>query len=144
MGMYWMKGLAFGVALLGATGAQASEADILSAPAAPPLVRIDAPAIAPLLATRAESAITISDRHFTAMSDADLEEQRGGAAIIVNNQTLTAITAGNVLNGGYIAGNVSLNDNALSGFNGVGNLLINTGAQVSLQTGMSITINIGG
>ena len=38
---------------------------------------------------------------------------------------------------------VSLSDNALSGFNGVGNVLINTGAQVSLQAGMNLTINIG-
>ena len=38
---------------------------------------------------------------------------------------------------------VSLSDFALSNFNGVGNLLINTGGQVSLQTGMNLIINVG-
>jgi hypothetical protein len=73
----------------------------------------------------------------------ELDEQRGGEQLIVTNQTLTAITQGNVLNGGFLAGDVNLSDSALSSFNGVGNILINTGAQVSLQTGMNLTINIG-
>lgn len=77
------------------------------------------------------------------LSDAELNEQRGGEQLIVTNQTLTAITQGNVLNGDFLAGDVNLSDSALSGFNGVGNILINTGAQVSLQTGMNLTINIG-
>ena len=77
------------------------------------------------------------------LSNAELSEQRGGEQLIVANQTLTAITQGNVLNGDFLAGDVNLSDSALSGFNGVGNILINTGAQVSLQTGMNLTINIG-
>lgn len=67
----------------------------------------------------------------------------GAIQLIVTNQTLTAITQGNVLNGDFLAGDVNLSDSALSSFNGVGNILINTGAQVSLQTGMNLTINIG-
>ena len=62
--------------------------------------------------------------------------------MVVTNQSLVAITSGNVINGDYAAGNVSISDNALSNFNGLGNLLINTGAQVSLQTGMNVTINV--
>jgi hypothetical protein len=77
------------------------------------------------------------------LSNEELDEQRGGEQLIVTNQTLTAITQGNVLNGGFLAGDVNLSDSALSSFNGVGNILINTGAQVSLQTGMNLTINIG-
>lgn len=77
------------------------------------------------------------------MSLAELEGLRGGQSIIVGNQTLTAITTGNVLNGDYAAGSVSFSDNAFANFGGVGNLAINTGAQVSLQSGMSIIINIG-
>ena len=77
------------------------------------------------------------------LNDSELDAQRGGEALVITNQTLTAITQGNVLNGGFVAGNVSLSDSALSSFNGVGNILINTGAQVSLQTGMNLTINIG-
>jgi hypothetical protein len=78
----------------------------------------------------------------TALSDEALDQLRGGEAMVVTNQTLVAITSGNVINGNYAAGNVSISDYALSNFNGLGNLLINTGAQVSLQTGMNITINV--
>jgi hypothetical protein len=73
--------------------------------------------------------------------DALLGRMRGGQTLIVGSQTMTAITTGNILNGDYAAGDVSLTDNALSNFNGVGNLLINTGAQVSLQSGMNLIIN---
>jgi hypothetical protein len=76
------------------------------------------------------------------LSDTALDDQRGGQAMIVTNQTLLAISEGNTLNGDYTAGNVSISDNALSGFNGVGNVLINTGAQVNLQAGMNLTINM--
>ncbi len=77
------------------------------------------------------------------ISNDELDEQRGGEQLIVTNQTLNAVTQGNVLNGDFLAGDVNISDSALSGFNGVGNILINTGAQVSLQTGMNLTINIG-
>jgi len=77
------------------------------------------------------------------LGDDELGELRGGEALILTNQTLVAITSGNVINGDYVAGNVSLSDFALSNFNGLGNVLINTGAQVSLQTGMNVTINVG-
>ena len=77
-----------------------------------------------------------------ALPDSALDELRGGESVVVTNQTLVAITSGNVINGDYAAGNVSISDNALSNFNGLGNLLINTGAQVSLQTGMNVTINV--
>ncbi len=95
--------------------------------------------IAPVSAALTAPAVRASRM----MSDTELNAQRGGEALVVTNQTLTAITQGNVLNGGFLAGNVSLSDSALSSFNGVGNILINTGAQVSLQTGMNLTINIG-
>jgi hypothetical protein len=78
-----------------------------------------------------------------ALSDDELVELRGGEALVITNQTLVAITTGNVINGDYVAGDVSLSDFSLSNFNGLGNVLINTGAQVSLQTGMNVTINVG-
>jgi hypothetical protein len=76
------------------------------------------------------------------LSNDELGVMRGGESIAVTNQTLVAITSGNVINGDYAAGNISLSDNAFSNFNGLGNVLINTGAQVSLQTGMNVTINV--
>ncbi len=77
------------------------------------------------------------------ISNEELGELRGGQGVVLSDQTLVAITSGNVIHGDYVAGDVSLSDNALSNFNGLGNVLINTGAQVSLQTGMSVTINVG-
>jgi len=99
------------------------------------------PSPAPLDATQAQLPDKAPDPQ--GLSDSELDSLRGGENLIVTTQTLVAITTGNVINGGYTAGNVSLSDNALSNFNGLGNVLINTGAQVSLQTGMNVTINMG-
>jgi hypothetical protein len=72
----------------------------------------------------------------------ELSEERGGQAINVASQTLMSSVQGNAFNGTYNAGNVSLLDNALSSFNGIGSVLINTGAQVSLQSGINLVINV--
>lgn len=76
------------------------------------------------------------------ISNEDLIALRGGQAIVLSNQALTAISNGNVFNGDYVAGQISLTDNALSNFNGMGNFVINTGAQNNLQSAMNVTINI--
>lgn len=76
------------------------------------------------------------------VADSELDKLRGGQELVITNQTLVAVTSGNTINGNYTAGDISLSDFALSNFNGVGNLLINTGGQVSLQTGMNLTINV--
>lgn len=75
------------------------------------------------------------------ITDGDLADLRGGAAIVIGTQTLIAISTGSVLNGNFTAGAVSLTDNAFSNFNGFGNLVINTGALNNLQSGMNVTIN---
>lgn len=75
------------------------------------------------------------------LDDAALDHLRGGQAIVIANQSLTSVVAGDI--GGDVSGGaVTLSDNALSGFNGLGNIVINTGSQLSLQSGMNITINI--
>ncbi len=75
--------------------------------------------------------------------DTELVLNRGREKLVVANQSMTAVTAGNELTGGYTAGNVEISDNALANFTGFGNILINTGAQVSLQSGMNVTLNLG-
>jgi hypothetical protein len=122
-GMALMAGAAFAVA----APAYAQDASSQAALAAPPQMVAQSP--------------QKSDEP-AALSNADLDQLRGGESVAVTNQTLLAITAGNVINGNYSAGDVTLSDNALSNFNGLGNVLINTGAQVSLQTGMNVTINV--
>lgn len=107
--------------------------------AAVPVVTESIPAetlTAPAIPTRPE-------RKSPMLNDSELDRQRGGQSLVITNQTMESLVAGNVLNGDYTAGSVALSDFALSNFNGVGNLLINTGAQVSAQSGMNLTINLG-
>jgi hypothetical protein len=93
-------------------------------------------------ATRTSPSDTDPFAQAIQVSDRDLDQSRGGESIVVGDQTLRAITSGNVLNGNYTAGAITLTNGALSNFNGIGNFAINTGAQVSLQSGMNLTINI--
>jgi hypothetical protein len=86
---------------------------------------------------------TVAEVDPLTLTDENLGDQRGGFTIVSANQTLSAISTGSVLNGDFTAGAVNLSDNALSNFNGFGNVVINTGAQNSLQAGMNITINFG-
>ncbi|MXP41909.1 hypothetical protein GRI75_09680 [Altererythrobacter soli] len=79
-----------------------------------------------------------------ALSTTDLKEQRGRYTIVVGEQTLTAITAGGELNGGYTAGSVAISDQAFSNFHGLGNVLVNTGAFSTLQGGVNLVINVDG
>lgn len=72
----------------------------------------------------------------------ELAGQRGGASYVVNNQTLLGVVEGNVIGGDYAAGPVSLSDNALSNFNGLLAISINTGLQSNIISGMAITINL--
>jgi hypothetical protein len=78
----------------------------------------------------------------TILADDALNDQRGGQAIVIGNQTLNAVNSGSTINGNYTAGAVAISDNALSNFNGLGNVLINTGALNNLQSAMNVTINI--
>ena len=108
-------------------------------PDAAPLVTEAVPAdamVTPAIPTRPE-------RKSPMLNDNELDTLRGGQSLVITNQTMNSIVSGNVLKGDYTAGAVTLSDFALSNFNGVGNLLINTGAQVSAQSGMNLTINLG-
>lgn len=77
-----------------------------------------------------------------AVADEYLLGLRGGQALVIANQTMTAINTGSVLNGDYTAGSISFSDSALANFNGFGNVVVNTGAQNNLQSGLNLTINI--
>jgi hypothetical protein len=94
-------------------------------------------AIVDALVAEADTQLAVNE-----LSDDDLGDQRGGQALVVGTQTLSAISSGSILNGNYNAGAVNISDNALSNFNGIGNVVINTGAQNTLQSGMNLVINI--
>ncbi|MEP3226127.1 MAG: hypothetical protein ABJO01_09135 [Parasphingorhabdus sp.] len=72
----------------------------------------------------------------------ELKQLRGGAQVAINEQTFNAANSGNIIDGDYTAGDVTLSDNSLSSFNGLGNIVINTGAQSALQAGLGVTINV--
>lgn len=76
------------------------------------------------------------------MSMDELGELRGGTQIAITDQTFSSENTGNTINGDVTAGDINLSDNSLSSFNGLGNIVMNTGAQASLQAGMAVTINI--
>jgi hypothetical protein len=76
------------------------------------------------------------------ISDSDLTQISVGQPMVIGAQTLSALSQGNSIVGDYTAGDVTLSDNALSGFNGIGNVVINTGAQSSLQAGMNLIVNV--
>ncbi|MEH6758507.1 MAG: hypothetical protein V7676_13495 [Parasphingorhabdus sp.] len=113
-------------------------------------------AIAPLAMTASNASAQVADQDANLKAPAtveqqsgspllsmtELDEMRGGTQIAINNQTLNAENSGNSIGGDFTAGDVSLSDNALSGFNGLGNFVFNTGAQSTLQAGLSVTINI--
>jgi hypothetical protein len=101
--------------------------DLAIVPAIEPLI-IDVPAVADV-------------KNEGVLSDEELDTARGGSTIVVGNQTLNAVNSGGVINGDFSAGSINLSDNALTNFNGFGNLVINTGAQNNLQSGMNVTIN---
>ena len=102
-----------------------AEAQEVSAPqVAAPLTKAKVPNASPMLSLE------------------DLNELRGGTQIAINTQTLTSTNTGNVIGGDFDAGDVSLSDNAFSNFNGLGNFVFNTGAQSSLQAGLTVTLNV--
>jgi hypothetical protein len=78
------------------------------------------------------------------ISDQDLAGISGGAALQIQaltRQNLTAAVSGNSLNAETIeSGTINFSANALSGFNGIGNFVINTGNNNVLQGSLSVTI----
>lgn len=82
-----------------------------------------------------------------AASDAELAKLAGGketsTAMALTEQDLTAVNSGNTITAGSVtSGAITLRDNAFSGFNGVGNIIMNTGHNNNLQSSMSVTIVI--
>lgn len=79
----------------------------------------------------------------TPETDATLSDMsgRGATNVALTEQDLTAINAGNTINAASVgSGAITLRDNALSGFNGVGNFVMNTGHNNNLQGSVSVTI----
>jgi hypothetical protein len=75
-----------------------------------------------------------------AVSSSDLASMSGGSSVAVTNQNLSAVNAGSVSANSLTTGDVTLQSNAFSGFNGIGNFVINTGNNNNLQGSLSVTV----
>ena len=80
-----------------------------------------------------------------AQTDEQLATLSGGrdthTTIALTEQDLTAVNTGNRISANTVgSGAISLQDNALSGFSGIGNFVMNTGHNNNLQSSMSVTI----
>ncbi|HEY2359164.1 MAG TPA: hypothetical protein VGH86_17065 [Phenylobacterium sp.] len=68
----------------------------------------------------------------------------GGAEVsveVLNRQQLTGTTTGNTITAGsLVSGTVNFSDNALNGFTGIGNFVVNTGANNTLQGAISVSV----
>jgi hypothetical protein len=80
-----------------------------------------------------------------AMSEAELDAVSAGAepgTLTLANTQLNATNSGNSITASSVtSGGIAFSGNALSGFSGVGNFVMNTGNNNNLQG--SITVNIG-
>lgn len=76
----------------------------------------------------------------------ELEAVTGGdvKAEGLSHQELSATNTGNTIGGSVQSGDVTFSQDALSGFTGVGNFVINTGANNNLQGAISINIVTAG
>jgi hypothetical protein len=76
----------------------------------------------------------------------DLAQMSGGQApssstIALTEQDLTAVNSGNHITADtFTTGSISLRDNAFANFNGVGNVIMNTGANNNIQSTLSVTV----
>ena len=80
----------------------------------------------------------------SALSLAEMEEASGGQGVtveVLTRQQLSGSTSGNTVNAGTLtSGDVSFGAEALDGFSGIGNFVINTGANNTLQGAINISV----
>ena len=78
------------------------------------------------------------------LSLVDLNDYAGGTGVEVNvdtDQVLTAVNSGNTVTGETVnSGTLNIGSNAFSGFEGVGNFVMNTGHNNNLQSSMDVTV----
>lgn len=100
-----------------------------------------APGSAPAAASAKTSAPATPRK---ALSDNEMAAISGGAEMdvqVLNRQTLTGATTGNTVNANsLVSGQVNFSTGALSGFSGIGNFVVNTGANNTLQGAISVTV----
>ena len=97
---------------------------------------------------RQNIAVAATSPELVPLSPEALDDVRAGEDTTVNvrsSQQLTATSSNNSITAGVIQnGNVDLSGNAMNGFSGVGNFVMNTGNNNVLQSNISVNIGTGG
>lgn len=107
---------------------------------APSLALADAPSVTPPAA-----ATDASDTGPVPMGLEELSDLTGGQAVkiaaAISSQTATATNENNsITTGSYESGDVTFSPGAMVGFNGVGNVVVNTGANNNVIGNINVTI----
>lgn len=93
----------------------------------------------------AEQATTEASGEFpdaAPMTESDLDTARGGQGVYLDStQVLNATSVGNSVNGNEVgSGSIALEGDAFSNFNGVANVVVNTGHNNTLQGSVSVNV----
>jgi hypothetical protein len=103
---------------------------------------VHAEAVAPADPARMSPPATAAPAR--ALSQQEMRQARGGQAeeiSAVATQTLNASSSGNSITAQTVrSGDVTFSPDALSGFSGIGNFVINTGANNSLQGAINVSV----
>lgn len=78
------------------------------------------------------------------LSAEDLSGIRAGEApqlVVANRQTVTALSTDNVVSAdSIVSGDVNFSQGAFGNFNGIGNIVVNTGNNNAIQGTLSVTV----
>jgi hypothetical protein len=115
------------------TPLQALSAMPLAGPVASPAALVD-----PVAVQDASAEPVISQEDL-----ADMAGQGDAPVAVLTEQALTALNSGNSVIGGTVgSGAISIDQNAFTGFDGIGNFVINSGHNNNLQSSLSVSIVI--
>jgi hypothetical protein len=116
--------------IVGITAALLLNSGVVTKPSAPP-PQLDAAAI-----EQPTGAAPLPASEMASLSGGE-----GVDVAVLTRQQLTGTTSGNTVNAGTVtSGTVNFSDNALSGFRGIGNFVVNTGANNTLQGAINISV----
>ena len=120
--------------IVGVTAALLLNSGVVTKPSARP-PHLDVPAV------EHSSAQPGSEAPIPTSEMASLSGGEGVDVKVLTQQQLTGATSGNTVNAGTVtSGAVNFSDNALSGFRGIGNFVVNTGANNTLQGAINISV----
>lgn len=88
------------------------------------------------------SPAQVSDTELLSLEDMDALSGGTGVEVVVDTtQVLTATNSGNSVTGDVVSsGQVNIGSGAFSGYEGIGNFVINTGHNNNLQSSMNVSI----